>query len=265
MQEDFSRYNGDGTTLRAAQLRLLDMLKAVDAILNKHGIDYWLEGGTLLGAVRHGGFIPWDDDVDIAVMWHDYKRLKKILPQELPSNLVYQHSHTDKYHTGTFIKVRDKNSFIDEGVVDCMVKHRGLHLDIFPYERGVIRIKRILDALYGRAYRRIHYFPGNAAERIIAYLMMPAAWCMVMLARKVSNVACTDSLINNYGTATPAKVSFSGRSIFPVKPILFEGIEFSAPCNPDDHLRRLYGDYMQIPPKDKRRIHADTIELYDIK
>ena len=82
--EDFSKYNGEGTILRKAQLRMLDMLIEVDKICRKYNIQYWLDFGTLLGAVRHQGFIPWDDDLDICVLRKDYKRLRKVLIAELP-------------------------------------------------------------------------------------------------------------------------------------------------------------------------------------
>ena len=68
MEEDFSKYNGEGTMLRKAQLRMLDILVEVDKVCKRHNIPYWVDYGTLLGAVRHGGFIPWDDDLDISMM-----------------------------------------------------------------------------------------------------------------------------------------------------------------------------------------------------
>lgn len=88
-------YNPEGSILRKVQLKMLDILRTVDTICKKHNIEYVLDGGSLLGAVRHGGFIPWDDDLDITVMRKDFKRLRKILPKELPSNLVYQDCTTD--------------------------------------------------------------------------------------------------------------------------------------------------------------------------
>lgn len=66
------RYNPDGSTLRRQQLRMLEMLQYIDVICKKHNIKYWLTSGTLLGAVRHGGFIPWDDDLDIEMLKEDF-------------------------------------------------------------------------------------------------------------------------------------------------------------------------------------------------
>ena len=75
MIEDFSVYNGENTELRKAQMRMLEILVHVSAICDTHAISYWIDYGTLLGAVRHKGFIPWDDDLDISVLKKDYKKL----------------------------------------------------------------------------------------------------------------------------------------------------------------------------------------------
>lgn len=76
-------------------MRMLDILIEVDRICRKHNIRYWLSSGTLIGAVRHKGFIPWDDDLDIEMLLPDYKRLMKVLPEELPENLALQSQDTD--------------------------------------------------------------------------------------------------------------------------------------------------------------------------
>ena len=73
------QYNPDGSQLRLLQLRILDILKEFDAICKKYNIPYWLDSGTLLGAARHGGFIPWDDDIDVCILKKDQKRLRQAM------------------------------------------------------------------------------------------------------------------------------------------------------------------------------------------
>ena len=89
------RFNPDGSMLRRQQMRMLEILIEVDRICKKHGIPYWLSSGTLIGAVRHNGFIPWDDDLDIEMMRKDYLRLLQVLPGELPDWLALQNDETD--------------------------------------------------------------------------------------------------------------------------------------------------------------------------
>ena len=126
--EDLSRYNPEGSTLRKAQMRMLEILKIVDSIFSKHHIDYYLDGGTLLGAVRHGGFIPWDDDIDISVRREDFSRIKRVLQKELPNNLVFQDRFTDWNLPVLIAKVRDKNSYYYEEECTNRLKEKGLPL-----------------------------------------------------------------------------------------------------------------------------------------
>ena len=127
--EDLSKYNPEGSILRKAQLRMLEILIAVDKICRKHHIDYFLDSGTLIGAVRHKGFIPWDDDLDIAIRREDFPRLQKALKEELPSNYCYQDMSTDDQYHLTISKVRDRNSiFYDQ--CSMKMKERGLFIDI---------------------------------------------------------------------------------------------------------------------------------------
>ena len=100
--------------LRPCQLKQLAILVEIDRICRKHHIDYWLESGTLLGAVRHGGFIPWDDDIDVGMMLPEVERFKQVAPKELPETMVLQTPETMPEAKEPIIKVRDLNSFFVE-------------------------------------------------------------------------------------------------------------------------------------------------------
>ena len=263
MQEDFSKYNGEGTILRRAQLRMLDILVEVDKICRKHNITYWLDGGTCLGAVRHKGFIPWDDDIDISIMRKDYKRLRRILKEELPDNLVFQDETTDKKYPSKMIKVRDRYSYFEEKEIKTQLKEQGIFIDIFLIERGNVNVKSFVDFFYGRAFRRLSGHSGNKLEYLIALLMWPFACLLVFLARSFKFLVSGDHLIYGYGIPTLRKYQLHASDFFPTKPMIFEGREFMSPANPDAYLTRLYGNYMQIPPEDKRAVHAAEIRFFD--
>ena len=102
----------EGTDLQKAQRVMLRILKVFDAICKKYELTYWLDAGTLLGAARHGGFIPWDDDVDVAMPVDDYKKFCEIAPKEMPYDMFFQTKQTDSKHDITWAKIRDRISRI---------------------------------------------------------------------------------------------------------------------------------------------------------
>lgn len=103
------RFNPDGSLLRRQQLRMLELLEVIDVICRKHQIPYWLSSGTLIGAARHKGFIPWDDDLDIEMLRSDYLRLLKVLPQDfrtiLHCKLMKQIPITSLYTANYVIRI----------------------------------------------------------------------------------------------------------------------------------------------------------------
>lgn len=258
-QEDFSKYNGEGTTLRKAQLRMLEILIEVDKICKKHNIQYWLDFGTLLGAVRHGGFIPWDDDLDITVMRKDYKRLRKVLQEELPEQFVFQDWTTEKYYPCSFGKVRDKKSQIIDPLWKDEVKEKGIYIDIFPIEKGYYKFKRIFDPLYNGVFmRKQRHLKCSKGVYLLACAMWPITLCVKSLLRFFVHASSPTTYIYSYGvTVYPSQIE--EKYIFPLKNIFFEGMEFPVASNPDAYLKKLFGNYMQIPPVEERRQHAINI------
>ena len=109
----------------------LEILLEVDRICKKHGVKYFLVSGTLLGAVRHKGFIPWDDDIDICMPVSDYRKFCKIAQEELGENFFFQSYETDFYDRW-FAKIRKNNTTCIEKVYENSRLHQGVWIDIFP-------------------------------------------------------------------------------------------------------------------------------------
>lgn len=264
MPEDFSFYNGENTELRKAQLRMLQILVDVSSICDKHAIPYWIDYGTLLGAVRHNGFIPWDDDLDISVLNKDYDKLSAILKLELPQHLVFQDWKNEKKLTVKAGKIRDTKSYYDDGLTKRgEMKYQGIFIDIFPVEyTASYKTKKFIDFFYGRAFRRLRGLNSSKSEYILACLIWPFALLMAFLFRLFSLAVCAKTLVNIHGGLN-LPVYHSHNDVFPLKKISFEGREFYCPNDCDKFLKSIYGDYMKIPPKEKRQVHANSIEFLD--
>jgi lipopolysaccharide cholinephosphotransferase len=264
MLEDFSKYNGEGTVLRKAQLRMLDILIVIDAICEKHAIPYWIDYGSLLGAVRHGGFIPWDDDLDISCLAKDYKRLRKALETDLPEHLRYQDWENEKNMLMKMGKVRDTKSYFHEELYkEGALKYQGIYVDIFPLiPIPSLWIRKKVDFLYGRALRRLKGFNASKKEYAISCIIWPFAKILAGISHFLCLFTGKNKIGNMYGSIT-IYCEHSIDDIFPLKKITFEGKEFNAPWNTDTYLRQIYNNYMQIPPVEKRQIHASRIEFYD--
>ena len=257
--EDLSVYNPEGSILRQAQHRMLEILREIDSICRRHNIQYFLDGGSLIGAVRHGGFIPWDDDLDIAIMLDDYKRLKKYLMAELPENLLFQDFSTDKNYPTLIAKVRDRNSFFEESD-SSKVEHRGIFVDIIPMEKiPSLKWKKTIDYSYGHCIRALHNF-YSPLDKVRSILFFPFAAAAMWITRFINLFSSSNQIAHRYGWA--AYGGFLKQDVFPVKDMPFEDIVVMVPNNPDAVLRSLFGDYMQIPPKEKRPQHAGKIEIY---
>lgn len=246
--------------LRACQLKLLDILGEIDRICRKHSIDYWLDGGSILGAVRHQGFIPWDDDIDIAMTLDGLKRFVAVAPAELGDRYELQ-TLDDKQNKEPITKVRDKNSFFVEGADNFDVPYpKGLYVDIFPFidyptvsRKFIKTFSRQVSRSYSILHKQ-HYYSLRAAAELI-WFGVKYGFCRAVLAAvfavKPKGVYMSNILINNgYG------IMHRRDSIFPLSAIGFEGRTFPAPHNPDAYLKDLYNNYMEIPPEDKRKVHS---------
>lgn len=245
--------------LRELQLKEISILEEIDTICRKHNIDYWLDGGTCLGAIRHDGFIPWDDDIDIAIDEKDLPRFVSIAKKELPEYLSIQ----DKTEYGKlgFVKVRDLNSyFVEPGDDFSKDYNKGIFVDIFPFRSYPDVNPRRMKKIVKRANKSLailrsqHYYSiRSVAEyfyfglKYVVNISLFKLACMLTDMKKYygNTVEC-----NGYGTI------HKRNDVFPVKDIQFEGKTFMGPANPDEYLKALYGDYMKLPPEENRKVHS---------
>lgn len=264
IEEDFSKYNGEGTQLRKAQLRMLDILVEIDKICRKHNIPYWVDYGTLLGAVRHSGFIPWDDDLDISMMKEDYKRFLAVAQQELPDQFVVQNLSTEKYFPLPFTKIVDKNSkTISNTYSQQKRKYSGIWVDIFPLIKGNIKFRKWLDPLYGRCFRRIHHFEQFNNNVVIATLLYPIVWVAKQLMIFINLFVDKNLRMDEYGASGKVfEVQKYYNDFLPTKEIVFENIKVPIPNNYKKILTSYYGDYMQLPHETKREWHNNNIVIF---
>lgn len=257
-----SRFNPDGSQLRCLQLRMLDILLEIDRICQKHHIRYWLSSGTLIGAMRHNGFIPWDDDLDIEMMREDYLKLMKVLPDELPDWLALQNSDTDENYFFFYAKIRDRRSKMLENTnYDRMWKELGIYIDIFPMEKHPVGLHKLTEKTVGHMYKiwRTSTDDAKSIKQVRRIYDINDKFIFPLLrffCRLLPNRIITS------GMGIPYHNPRFEDEIFPLTTHEFEGHTFPIPNKADAHLRHIYGNYMQLPDLDKLVPHVAQLEMY---
>ncbi len=257
-----ARFNPEGSLLRRQQNRMTEMLLCFDKICTKHGIRYWLCSGTLLGCIRHKGYIPWDDDLDVEVMREDYDKLMQILPQELPEQYALQNHETDPGYFFCFAKLRDKKSFLQEtNRYDRVFAYRGIFIDIFPYEKVTPLMHWISCRTFGRVYKVMNnpkYTDEEAVKRVSKIYDFNHNYVFPVL--KALSRLSTSKLLR-YSCGIPYSNACYENEIFPLKRAPFDGYEMPIPNDSDAYLKRKFGDYMQLPNLDTLHPHSDELTI----
>lgn len=266
----------DSISLQQVQSVELEILSTVLTILDRYNIKAFLAGGTLIGYVRHNGFIPWDDDIDIMLMREDYERAKTILKNELPKEYIYCDYKDEYEYPYNFAKVRKVNSAFVHGGDSHLKINQGIYIDIFPLDYALddeaeqkkacsqIRNRRLLVDISFMDY----YKHGKLRK----FWMLPVIFLTRLLVNPKKQQEKIDHLISQWSNRSNRNKIVSYCSAYKNevhdadilgqgKPVSFCGVKALIPEKYDEYLKNLYGDYMQLPPIEKRVSHHDVVHL----
>ncbi|MFI3285880.1 MAG: LicD family protein [Rikenellaceae bacterium] len=252
------------------QKRLLTILSSFDKVCREHNLKYYLWAGTQLGAVRHEGFIPWDDDADIAMPRADYQRLLKHADKWLPAPLNLANLHTTEGYPHYFARVQDV------GTTMIIRKHlnyvEGLHVDIFPLDNiPNNRLSRSFHFMRLSIHHRMLYYASRSPKKDkkrykaafykLLQKVIDRKKVLLSLDRlmqrynKKETLYCADSF---YGSCDYVEKATLGKQ----KKYLFEGVELYGVEFADKYLSDKYGNYMVVPPENARVQHSvDFMDL----
>lgn len=263
------------STLKKLQLMELDMFKEVVRICDKYDLTYFMSAGTFLGAVRHKGFIPWDDDMDMRMPRDDYEKLIKILPVELKSPYIACHYSIDKKYHRYFCRVENtKAQLVRTHTIN--EQKSNIWMDIFPLdgmpENKIYFNLRKIHLLYRKMMLQLSVFDEIIDvkkkrpwyENVIVYLAtntniqkhlsLDKMW--EKLDNALKSYSCEKSnYYMNFMSAYKFK-DIMPKSVYGEgKLYAFEDTKFKGAEDSDTFLKTLYGDYMKLPPEEKRNNH----------
>jgi len=255
--------------LRKLQNLLMEMLLEVDRICRKNNIQYFIIGGTLLGAIRHKGFIPWDDDIDVGMMRLEYEKYKKACEKDLNTDKYFlQDNETDPHYRWGYSRLRRKNSEFTRIGQEHMKMKTGIFLDIFIADNVPdLYPLRLLHALGCFICRKILYSEsGKIAEE--SFLMraiysvfsyIPVKYVFYVL-KKLRGKNLTDWVrVLTFPTPAGGTFAFPRRWYEDFSDVEFEGHGFPAIKNYHEYLTYKYDDYTVLPPEEKRHWHPAAV------
>ncbi len=245
----------------------LDIMKAVDLVCKNNDIPYFAIGGTLLGAIRHKGFIPWDDDIDIGLSRENFKRFCEVADRDLPE--YYRLRFNEDPKNGLlYAKIHDiRTAFIEAAEMHNPERFKGIFIDVFPYD-GMPN-SRFFRSIYTYAVKnlvramtahRVKEIVGRAnltlKEKLVTvlpYSLYYRLWRFTVTRHKFSKSKYTTFT----WSATPNKLTVPTEYFVNLAEYDFEGFAMPGSLDYDSYLSIQFGNYMELPPEDKRQVHSN--------
>ena len=271
-----------GIDIKRIQKIEVELLLEFDRICKKHDIKYQLFAGTLLGAIRHEGFIPWDDDIDVAMIRSEYDRFVSVVQKELQDEYFFQTLKTDPNYMNRFAKIRKNNTVFKEKLVQELDMHHGVYIDIFALDniepdtsKGKNQIWKIrkIDGFFKfrLKYRYESMEPGFAKTKakfkynLIKFMSIPKLKVdeYVLKIMKSFNDKDTGYIadLSNPGVGNLEKFIMKKEVMMDSIDAMFEGHSFPIPRTYDAVLTKAYGDYMKLPDEFNRVSHHNIVEI----
>lgn len=254
--------------IHACHRLLLDIAAILDRVCRQNDIPYYMLGGTMLGAIRHGGFIPWDDDMDFGIPREHFDRLRTLLDDALRGTPYRLHTYLNSPNKINYLKIVDTRTCI-RGAWETT--DTGVNIDLFPLDCGprwglLTRpfAAYIYLMLIVKDYKQLDAAPRRGLKRLIARTLKRLPFRTDTLIAHIDRCILRhsrsgrDRCINYFG-------HWRSREIFPAgifgapMDYAFEDMILLGPAHPDAYLSQLYGDYMQLPPPEKRVAHTERI------
>lgn len=260
---------------REVQEKELLILKEIDRICSKENIKYSVCAGTLIGAIRHKGFIPWDDDIDVFMLRDEYMRFREACKKQLGGQFFYQNHDTDPEYYYLFDKIRLNDTVFKESYIAKYKIHHGVYVDVFPLDaipdNRFLFTWQYLRFQFNRLGVHAKYMDleARSGKKKKIFSILRALYSPFSLEKLYRRAQAISVKYNG----APCREVCSFHSTYHTKDRLeksiceelqrqpFEDMEVWIPSRCDGYLRGIYGDYMQLPPEEKRHTQHNLAEL----
>ena len=263
----------------------MDIAREVVRICQEHNLKYYMLGGTMLGAIRHGGFIPWDDDIDLGMPRDDYEKFLELAPQLLPKNMRVVNYRNDPTYQYYITRVQDTDTKVEEERIGNDSRYTCASIDIFPVDgtpnNGLLRKIYFFRVLYHRALMSLCYKDSidrkrkrSRKEKLLLWVMeripveklttpykQKCAIDKLLRSQSVEKSRYVGNIMGAYRTREIVPKEFYGDG----KLYKFEDTELWGMAKADEYLKFTYGDYMRLPPEDQRKTHFKILEIHGKK